>query len=412
MQTVADATFLGWRTIWRAEQGHDLRPESKRLICEYFGMSAEELGLSKPAEPATSAPSGTAAVLEEAIGTLENEGVDMHSRRSFLQLIGAVGAGVAGATLPAHIPAAAPPRVNVSNSVIASLVTMTEQFRTLQRAGYAVEPSLKDQVVMIQRSLENTLDEGHRRELWRLLAQSQLLARHSITSKAELGRARTYNEAAIAAAQYSGDALLLGASLGHLGHLYLIWLDDCDGALELLTQAQSYTKGHPVSGWLAMVGAAVTAKEGRKKECEAAINQALETAYGLPQTDEQTDLYYTDFNVVGTNAYAGNSLLKVGKPAQALERLLAVDMEKLSKNRHASALYDIAGAYIAMGELEAAQPYALRSIDCACETKRTYIIPRFMNLAHKIQQQDTYSAHAATITEYAYNALAKEGIVA
>lgn len=49
LQDVADATNLGWTTIWRAEQGHELRPESRRILCEFFQIGPTELGLL-PAE--------------------------------------------------------------------------------------------------------------------------------------------------------------------------------------------------------------------------------------------------------------------------------------------------------------------------------------------------------------------------
>lgn len=408
-QDLADATCLSKRTIQRAEQGYNLQPESRQILCDYFEMSAEQLGLLPRCQS-----QGDGSYVEatlEAIDQLENEGVDMNrSRRAFFRLIGAMGVSylAANETLPTSL--ASP--VKASNTTIESLAIITQNFRGLQRAGLVVEPGLRDQIALIQNALENTLHEGYRRELWRLLAQSQLLARHSITNKAELGRARTYNEAAISSAQYSGDTLLFGAVLGHLGHLYLTWLNDTNGARQLLEQAQGHLKVHPVSGWISMVTASVAAKEGKKGECESAINRALENAYSLSQTSDLADLYYTDFNVVGTNAFAGNCLLKVGAPRQALERFQAIDLETLSKNRHASAYHDIACSYVAMGELEAAQPYAFQSIDCALATDRTYIIPRFIKLARQIQGQDPHEAHAASILEYAQHALSKGGAVA
>jgi len=414
IQNVVDATGLGWKTIWRAEQGHELRPESRRLLCEFFEMSAEQLGLLHQCKSRNESPDVEATL--EAINQLENEGVDMNrSRRAFLQLIGAMSVGAAGASYLAANetpPTSSALPVKASNTAIDNFAIITQNFRGLQRAGFAIEPGLRDQIALIQNALENTLHERHRRELWRLLSQAQLLARHSITNKTELGRARTYNEAAIASAQYAGDALLFGAALGHLGHLYLIWINDTEGARQLLEQAQGYIKGHPVSGWISMVTASVAAKEGKKEECETAINRALETVYSLPQTPEQADLYYTDFNVVGTNAFAGNCLLKIGSPRQALERLQAIDLEMLSKNRHASAYHDIACCYVAMGELEAAQTYVFQSIDCALATNRTYIIPRFIKLARLIQEQDLHEKHATSILEYAQHALSKGGTVA
>ena len=45
MQEVADATGLSFRTILREEQGSSLNPESRRLLCQFYGKTPEELGL-------------------------------------------------------------------------------------------------------------------------------------------------------------------------------------------------------------------------------------------------------------------------------------------------------------------------------------------------------------------------------
>lgn len=45
IQDVADATGLGRNTILRAEQGYEIRLSSRRYLCDYFEMTATELGL-------------------------------------------------------------------------------------------------------------------------------------------------------------------------------------------------------------------------------------------------------------------------------------------------------------------------------------------------------------------------------
>lgn len=249
------------------------------------------------------------------------------------------------------------------------------------------------------------MKETYRRDLWRIQAQSQLLARHSTTNKRERGRARTWNESAIASAHSSGDALLLAAAIGHLGHLSLTWLHDPIAARQLLGQAQERSRGHAVRGWFAMVAAAIAAMEGDRDECEASIAMATEIVQGIPATREYADLYYTDFNILGVDAFAGNCLLKVGESTKALERLTSLNLELLADNRHASAFHDIASAYAATGELEATQAYAFRSIDKALATDRLYIIPRLMTPAQGIQGRDPHESHAAAILEYAHMAL-------
>lgn len=403
---VADEKLVG---KWERGVVHP-SPFYREKLCLIYGQTADQLGLLPDS---TDTPDGADNMISlrpvadetlNAITDLAEEGVDMQrSRRSFLRLAGEVGVTL---SLPVGVSfSARQPAVRASNHIIDSLATITQSYRTLQRAGAPTEASLRDHVALIQHTLETTIHEGYRRELWRILAQAHVLARHSITKKSELGRARTWNEAAIAAAQYSGDSFLLGATIGHLGHLYLIWLDDPMGALQLLGQAREYTKGHPVSGWLAMVSASAAAKQGQKKQSEEFINHALETASRVTEAD----LYYTDFNLDGTNAFAGNCLMKVGESAKALERLFAINLNELAKNRLASALHDIACAYSVMGELEATQAYAFQSIDRAIETDRTYIVQRFIKLAYQIQQQNPHEPHATSILEYAHQALLNGG---
>ena len=45
IQDLADATALSKRTILRAEQGFNLQPESRRILCDYFDKPPQELGL-------------------------------------------------------------------------------------------------------------------------------------------------------------------------------------------------------------------------------------------------------------------------------------------------------------------------------------------------------------------------------
>lgn len=368
-----------------------------------------EQGQSRQESVNQSALQSTIQGMLKVIQNLEQEGFDMNrSRRFFLQMPGATGITLVTApkeVLHFAIGDGQNQITDLSAATIENLASMLQHYRSLQRAGLATEESLRSLVSLIQNALETTMNERYRRELWRIQAQSQLLARHSITRKRELGRARTWNESSIASAQYSGDAFLLGAAFGHLGHLYVTWQHDSVLARQFISQAQEYTKGHPVSGWFAMVIAAIAAAEENKNECEAAIAQATEIVHRLPQTAEWADLYYTDFNIVGVDAFAGNCLIKAGESEKGLERLTAIDMGTLSDNRHASAFYDIACAYAMLGELEAAQTYAFLSIDKALVTDRLYIIPRLVSLAHTIHKTDPHESHAAAIVDYAHVAL-------
>lgn len=331
------------------------------------------------------------------------------SRRSLLQVLGVAGAGVIAAPqikLPSLPLGQRSYITDVSGKVIQHLTEVTQHYRALQRGGITIEAGLKDHIATVQNALEATADDSKRRELWRILAQSQLLGRLGITKERELGRARTWNESAIASAQYGDDAILMAAAIGHLAHLYLTWQHDPASASQLLAQARDYAQDHPaLQGWFGIVDAAVAAKEGKTQECDDFISHATEVAHAVADRPGFADAFFTDFSVVGVSAFAGNCLLKSGEPAKALGRLSSMNLEDLAENRHASALYDMSCAYAALGELEATQAYALRSIDKALATDRLYIVPRFVTLASRVQKKDRHEPHAAAIAEYAHEAL-------
>ena len=111
---------------------------------------------------------------------------------------------------------------------------------------------------------------------------------------------------------------------------------------------------------------------------------------------------YTDFNITGTDAFAGNCLVRVGEPTKALERLTFMNLEALIENRHVSAFYDISCTHAAIGELEVMETHAFRAIDEALATNRLYILPRFATLAQQLQAKYPHESRAATITEYAH----------
>jgi len=239
------------------------------------------------------------------------------SRRSVLQTFGVVGAGIIAAphVLVKHHPP------DVSAASVANLATITQQYRAMQRRGDTfIRHGLNVHLTTLQDALERAINETIRRELWRVLAQTQLLARlnwHS-TKKLELAQVKALNEAAIISAQNSGDRVLVGAALGHLAHLYLSEAQDTQSASQLLDRAREHVQHHhALNGWFDIVTAAIAAKEGNRQECEAAIADAMHAAYSMPQTPESADPYFTDFSLTSVEAFAGNCWLSVEEPEQA-----------------------------------------------------------------------------------------------
>ncbi len=340
--------------------------------------------------------------------------VSKTSRRSLLQALGVGAMGVGFISTPSvRLPSLFGPSNGrageASDQVIQDIATKIQFYRTLQRSGANVEREVRSHIILVQDALESTTNDRKRRELWTLLAQSQILVRLSITKERDMARARTMNESAIASAQYADDVLLVAAAIGHLAHLHLMWQHDTAAASQLLDQARNFGQDHPaLAGWFAIVSAAVAAKEGKIQQSEDFIAQATEIAQSVARMPGYADAFFTDFGTAGVTAFAGNSLLKSGVPTKALSQLTSLNLADLADNRQASLLYDISASYAALGELEPVQAYALRSIDKALETDRLYIIPRFIALASQIQKKDRHEPHAASIAEYAHNVLQQQ----
>jgi tetratricopeptide (TPR) repeat protein len=321
------------------------------------------------------------------------------SRRNFLYLLGAGGIEASLLTSQRLRMVSNRSLSRLSDTSLHELTKVTAHLRTIHRQGdIPIAQELFAHLSVLQGALNATMDDGQRHELWRLLAQTQLLCRFNLP-KRDMVKAKTFNEMAIASARNSGDTALVGAAIGHLAHFYLRIEKAPEKASQLLDEAQPHIQQQrALIGWFALLYASLAATSGNRAKCEKHICTALEMAHDIRDI---IDPYFTDFSVVSVNVFAGNSLLTVEQPQKAQEWLMKASLNDLSPNRHASAYYDIARAYVASNQLEAAQEYALKSMDCAVATNNLYIIPRFVSLANVIQQKYPNNACASLIGDYA-----------
>ncbi len=81
IQDLAEATSLSKRTILRAEQGYSLHPESRRILCNYFGKSPQELGLL----PSISEGRSEQIVLYVPGSSSEHDHLDILQKPGFLR---------------------------------------------------------------------------------------------------------------------------------------------------------------------------------------------------------------------------------------------------------------------------------------------------------------------------------------
>jgi hypothetical protein len=335
-----------------------------------------------------------------------DEDMDKLSRRDFLT--GAVSLPIALSIGVGGVNVAGDPSIA---STIATLDSMTAHYRTLQRNSVqGVTSGVLNHLATIQHTLENTTNERSRVELWRVLSKTQILARHNITMKQEPGKAKTFNELAIASAQNSGDHILLAATIGHLAHFHFAWLEDISVSQQLIPQAERYAeKNHAITGWLKIMAAATAAKGGDRKRCVESIDLALLSAHRMPRTDEYNDAGFTDFSIIGVEAFAANCLLEIGEPKRAYTILTDMNYNKLAINRHAYAYFDTTRALVGMGELAAAETFAIKAIEQTPTINSTHILPRFITLSREIQQREPNNPHALAIYDCALATMQQGG---
>ena len=330
------------------------------------------------------------------------------SRRNLLQSLGILGTELLfSPQIQGYSSSAENHSPVVSQASVAHLAAITQQFRAMQRQGDSfIAGGVKSHIQTIQEALEQTVNDDRRHELWRVLAQTQTLAGFQPIKKTEQGRAKTFFEAAVASAQISGDALLIGASLGHLAHFSLREERNLIKAEQLLRQAQEFVPiNHPLNGWFVLVMASLAEKEGHKQECEAYLTDAITNVHHLPQTSDTADLYFTDFSLTSAYIFAVNCWLVLENAEKAYRYLSEMNLEDLADNRRASAYCDASRACAMMGEFELAQQFAFQAIDKASSTRQLYVLPRCLMVAQTLQQKAPDKPYAVAITDYADVAL-------
>ena len=294
-----------------------------------------------------------------------------------------------------------------SSASLHNLTVITQQFREMHRRGETVFwAGLQTHITTIQEALTRTIDDTLRRELWRLFAQTQLLARlgcqPSPAKRQELALGKTYNELAIAYAQNSGDTALKGGTIGHLAQFYLRQEPDLAKATQYVNEAQQFAQGNnALTGWLSLLQASIEAKTGHAGQCESNLVYAIDKARGLPQSPEHSDVYYTDFNLISAQVFCINCWLTIGNAKKAQACFTETNLADLSENRQASAFYDVSRLYAALGDFDLTQTYAFQAIDKAIETHQLYVISRCRELATTILKREKHEPHASAIAEYA-----------
>jgi transcriptional regulator with XRE-family HTH domain/tetratricopeptide (TPR) repeat protein len=330
------------------------------------------------------------------------KGEESVNRRDANKVLGAFGLQLFGSNPTSDESLSSP----FSSASLYNLTVITQQFREMHRCGDSFFwPGLRAHITTIQNILTSTTQDTLRHELWRLFAQAQLLVRLGYqpnpAKRQELAQGKTYNELAIAYAQLSGDTALKGGTIGHLAQFYLRQEPDLAKATQFINEAQPFARGNnALTGWLSLLQASIDAKTGHVRQCEKDLAYAMDIARALPQSPEYSDVYYTDFSPVSTQAFCINCWLTIGNPQKAQACFTEMNLAELSENRQASTLYDVSRLYAALADFNLAQSYAFQAIDKAVRTHQLYVISRCRKLATTILERERHEPHATAILEY------------
>ena len=171
IEQLAEEVKLGTKTIWSAEHYRPISAESRRRLCEYFGMTSQELGLIVDTGTYIPLSEKESEISEQT--AFENADSILLSRRTFV---------MGTALFPLVFRYEQRSNKSIPQEAIVHLDALTHQYRDLQRKGVSrLESGLRGHIATIQNMLENTVDDRDRNELWRILAKSQLIARLDIT---------------------------------------------------------------------------------------------------------------------------------------------------------------------------------------------------------------------------------------
>ena len=348
LKEVADATNLGWKTVWRAEQGHDIQPSSRRILCKFFQMEPADLGFLH---------------IEEAQVSQNNE--MQWKRREFLRLFSIAGALFA---LPTnleeivdwdHLNYTLAKRSNLDMSVVESLEIINRQYWSIFQAApskHVVLDGVLGQLRILTGFLQTPSTELVRQHIGQLTSDLGQLAGEIFFDANDYEAAQS--------------CYTFAANIARDAHQYDIWAcalirnaflplyeQHYDTALPLIRQARRVAnKGDSnlvTRFWAAAVEADTQAGMHNLSGCQ----QALDFAHGVQHIKNGANGTWLRFNSERLPEQRGACFVKLGQPKLAEQALLIALPQAASIRRRGLVLGDLALAAIQSQDIEQACHY-------------------------------------------------------
>ncbi|GHO43884.1 hypothetical protein [Ktedonospora formicarum] len=408
---LAIETGIAPQTIMRAEQNKPINAESRRLLCLYFGVNSEILGLCndtreryrRKEEPEVHLAKVRAHTLvrgqELAAHNLESSDME-HSRRNFLQVLGMTGTSLA--TSPANflypplwerLSHALTQPSSIDEDMIFHLEAITrDSWRVLQSMTGTFSQSLLQYVLQrleaVTQLLSSPLPSTKRARLAIIAADFTQIAGELLFDMKENEQANHYYQVGLEAAQFAGDPVMQTAILGRRCFIP-IYEKRPEHALTWLQQAQAISKRDvpPITrAWLSSIEAEAYANLHQSQGSLQALDMA---EYYLDHSNStyNSENAHTRFSYSILLGYQGVCNLKLQRPKVALEALeRAFKQMEGTRTRHRTiVLTDIAEAYLQMGEVEAALSHIEQAINMLKQVKSARVLQRLIDLNKKLE---------------------------
>ena len=277
-------------------------------------------------------------------------------------------------------------RLAIARSVDAGTVELfrqqVENARHVDRrfGGITVLDELRSHMTQIERLLDYSTMRGQREKLASTLTEAAALAGWEALDRNAIRQSWDHHERAKAAAREAGSTQLLAHSLAQQAFI-LVDIGEVNAAVAQLDEARTLAKHSApdlLRSWLAAAHGEGLAAAGDRDEALRAFDIADEL---LPNDPVNPDLPFLFLGSGHLDRWRGNAMSKLGEP-DAIEQLTNVLPRLPPEFTRAKAfvLVDLAYAYAAAGDREAALTHARQAKRLAMQIKSDRQLRRLNNL--------------------------------
>jgi transcriptional regulator with XRE-family HTH domain len=348
-----------------------ISPRYRALLCQLFGVTAEQLGF---APAVSSAPSRPVRDAESLVSMLDDAA-------SLLDQLGAAGTALAPQMLSAWKdtvtsrrtmlglldPAAADPagHARAATATVTDFEQLAQRYRALHATAdpAALLTPVAAHVRMVTAALRRDNTTSERRRLLRNLATVATLAgRLAYEDLGDALSGRAYYSLAADSAREADDDQAAATVLGYTAQL--AHSEGMTGAaLDHLVAALAHAERAPaVAPWLASIQASIRADSGDHTSADGALQRAEPTAH---QPATQPPLLLVDYGPAHWAAATGHACLQAGNHTAARAALAAAldQLPPTARRARILVLVDLARAELQAGNIPDACRHAATAAD-------------------------------------------------